>query len=501
LGTPKIPPVDLLVGDILRHAASATPDRLAATLADDTLTFAEVDRRSNQAARAFVAAGIRRGDRVAWWGETSLDAMPIFGALAKIGAVFMPVNARLGAAEAADVLGYAKPRLLVVDAAHSELVAGSTEPLGDLPLLTHHELFASAAGQPVDDIDDPELHERDPHVIFFTSGSTGRPKGVVLSHRTSFLRSFPNLLADHAGGTVCMFPLFHMAGWSMTMNAWQMRCPVHFAPPEAAAILATAQRWRATRLYCIPAVWSRVLAHDRNGYDLRAVEECDTGTSATPPELLRAIKEAFPGTVTRVYYGSTEAGPAALLGDADLFTKPGAVGLPPPTVEVRLADDGEVCVRSALLMDGYFENPEATADALRPLDPDGPPWYRTGDLGVFDDEGYLSIIGRARDVLRSGGETIAPTEVETVLLRHPAVAEVAVVGIPDAEWGEIVCAVVVIAPEARRAPDVDELRRHCEGHLAAYKHPRRVEVVDALPRTAATGQVQRTLLVTQLSEP
>ena len=142
-------------------------------------------------------------------------------------------------------------------------------------------------------------------------------------------------------------------------------------------------------------------------------------------------------------------------------------------------------------MDGYFDDPGATADALV----DG--WYHTGDLGALDDEGYVSIVGRARDVIRTGGETVAPPEVEQVLASHPAVAEVAVVGVPDAEWGEVVTAVLVLRPGAE-APNVDALRSYCADRLAAFKQPRRIAVVDALPRTAATGQVQRTLVVERL---
>ena len=146
-------------------------------------------------------------------------------------------------------------------------------------------------------------------------------------------------------------------------------------------------------------------------------------------------------------------------------------------------------------MDGYFEAPEATAAALH----DG--WYHTGDLGVRDEEGYLSIVGRARDVLRTGGETVAPGEVETVLAGHPAVAEVAVVGLPDVRWGEVVCAVVVPATGRGDELSVEVLRAHCEGRLAGFKQPRRVEIVDTLPRTPATGQIQRTLLVERLTAP
>jgi acyl-CoA synthetase (AMP-forming)/AMP-acid ligase II len=266
---------------------------------------------------------------------------------------------------------------------------------------------------------------------------------------------------------------------------------VHFASADPATLLETAQRHRAGRLYAIPAVWSRILDHGVDGYDLSSLHEADTGTSATPPELIAAIQRALPHTITRIFYGSTEAGPATILGTDDLARKPGGVGRAQPGCEVRLSERGEVCVRNPFLMDAYFDNPDATAEALQ----DG--WYHTGDLGAFDDEGYLAIVGRARDVIRSGGETIAPVEIEQVLAAHPAFAEVAVVGVPDVQWGEIVTACVVIAP-GESAPDVDGLRAWCGDRLASFKHPRRVVVVEALPRTPATGQVQRTLIVERI---
>ena len=240
-------------------------------------------------------------------------------------------------------------------------------------------------------------------------------------------------------------------------------------------------------------MWARILERGVDRYDLSRLREADTGTSATPPELIVAIRAALPHTVTRVFYGSTEAGPGTILGMADLLRKPGSVGLPQPGVELRLSDEGEVCLRSELLMDGYFDDPDATAAAL---DPDG--WYHSGDLGVLDDEGYLSIVGRLRHVLRTGGETVAPAEIEAAVLEHPAIAEVVVVGLPDPQWGEVVCAVVVAAPGAT-APSVEELREHCRSRLAPFKHPRQVRSVTDFPRTAATGQIQRTLLVERLT--
>src|SRR5262249_51134143 len=246
------------------------------------------------------------------------------------------------------------------------------------------------------------------------------------------------------------------------------------------------------RICLIPAVWSRVLEHGVKGYDVSSLVESDTGTSATPPELIAAVRDAFPHTVTRVFYGSTEAGPGTVLAHADLARKPGSVGLPQPGVDVRL-EDGEVCIKSELLMDGYFDQPDASAEALA----DG--WYHTGDLGTIDDEGYLSIVGRARDVIRTGGENVAPNEVEAALATPAGVREVAVVGVPDATWGEVVCAVIVPEPASGDAVDLDALRSHAAAQLASFKQPRRLEIVDELPRTPATGQVQRPLLVERIA--
>jgi fatty-acyl-CoA synthase len=487
----------LLIGDLFRRNAAVVPQRVAASLGAEELSHAALNAAANRIAGALRARGVGRGDRVAGWADTGLEVPALFAALAKLGAVFAPLDGRLGADEAAELVRLARPKLVVADERHAEAAEAIARATG-AGYAALGRLGGSVAGSLLEALPDPgdvavpELRETDPHVLFFTSGSTGRPKGVVLSHRASYLRSFQGVFRDEPERTVCMFPLFHMAAFSLALAAWQTRGEIAFvASATAEALLEAVERRRANRLYCIPSVWQRILALPPGRYDTTSLREVDTGTSATPIELVHALKERFPGTSTRIYYGSTEVGSAATLPDADVLRKPGRVGPPAPGVELRLTDRGEVCVRSAYLMDEYFEDPLATAAALR----DG--WFHTGDLGELDCDGYLSIVGRLKEVIRTGGESVAPGEVEAVLARHPTVAEVAVIGLPDPAWGEIVCAAVV--PALGAAPALAELQKHCEASLAPFKKPRRLEIVSALPRTPATGQVQRALLVQQIA--
>jgi acyl-CoA synthetase (AMP-forming)/AMP-acid ligase II len=481
----------LTIGSVFRNAARAVPDRPAAALGDQQLTFGEIDARADRMAHALAARGLRRGDRVLCWTGTTLDAIPLFAALARIGAVYCPLPGTLGITESQGILEVADPAMLIVDADHA---AGLELGRPGITVATLEELTASADGQSTAPFPDA-AEEGDTHVLFFTSGSTGRPKGVILSHRVNYLRSHPGSQEEPRGAMVCVYPLFHMGAWTISLQQWQARDAVIYVPkPDGPAIHAAVERHEAARLNAMPALWRRVLDTLGEGGRLPTLRFADSGTSATPPDLLAAIARACPNAFLRVFYGSTEAGNVASLTGDDVHDKPGSCGVPSQATEIRIDDEsGELCVRGPLLFDGYFGDSVATAAALQ----DG--WYHTGDAAKVDESGYLSIVGRLHDVIRTGGESVVPTEVEAALAGLPGAAEVAIVGIPDDTWGEVVCAVVV-AEAAASPPTLEAVRSLCNGRLAAYKHPRRLELVDALPRTPATGQLQRRIIVQALLE-
>ena len=485
---------DLLIGNVFRVAARSVPARVAAAIGERSITYGELDAEANRIARLLQSLGVGHHDRVVLWSDTSLDAVPLFAGLAKIGAVFAPANALLGLEEAADMIGLAEPSALVVDDGHAGDGRLLAERFG-VPLLV---LPIDATAHASDDVRPDGLAEDDIHVIFFTSGSTGRSKGVMLSHRVNYLRTHPGSQIEPRGATVCMYPLFHMGAWTIALQAFQCQSPIVFAGANPAVIVDAIESWKATHFNAIPAVWRRILdflaTDEGRGRDLSSLRIVDSGTSATPPQLLNDLHAAVPQAVRRVFYGSTEAGAVTLLRDEDMQRKPGSCGSPQHSVEISLAPGtGELLVRGPLIFSGYYNDKAATDGAMAPGG-----WFRAGDLADVDDEGFVSIVGRARDIIRTGGETVAPSEVEEVLSDHPAFVDVAVVGIPDAQWGEVVCATVVLRQGAA-PPSLDELGAHCSDRLAKFKRPRRIEVFDTIPRTPATNQVQRRLLIEQIT--
>jgi acyl-CoA synthetase (AMP-forming)/AMP-acid ligase II len=460
---------ELLYHDLIHAGAQRFPDRFALTHGADRLTFAQLSARTTDLAGVLRDRGVRPGDRVGWWGATGADVAALCLACAQNGAIFCPVNPRFGPAEAEAVLRTAEAALVVTDGAHEGGV-------------TLAELVAAPASGSTPD---PVVDERSTHVMFFTSGTTGAPKGVEISHRADRLRAMSEAVPFSRGPSVVMFPLFHMAAWKHMQQAWVSGDEAVLVDGgDAPAIVAAIERHRAVRLYAIPAVWRRILDIDR--YDLSSLRFADTGTSTTSPELLSALATAFPGAAISITYGSTEAGAVCRLGPDDVFSHPYSVGRLAPGYRARL-DDGELCVRSPFLFTRYFRDEAATSRVLS----EG--WFRTGDVVELDHDGYLRIVGRRSDFIRTGGETVAPAEIDQILQTHPDLADAAVAGLTDDNWGEVIAAFVV--PREGRSIELTDLRQHCAGRLASYKHPRLMFIVDELPRTGATRQIQRARLV------
>lgn len=505
----------LLLGEILRRQARHRAERLAYVIGPHRVTYGRFNAMANRLAHVLMGLGVGPGDRVATLAQNRVEYPPIYFAVAKLGAIHVPVNFRYKASEVRYALAQSEACVVLVADEFRDLVEGNR---GDLPALRHvvpldgdgpgstADLMARASdAEPA-----VEVEERAPHVMLYTSGTTGDPKGALLSHRTYVLQAaqtqgMTGLGEDDVG--LCMFPMFHMGGWAMPLGYWlNGGCVVLLEKADPAVILRSVPAERVTYLYLIPTLWNAVLdLPELDRTDLSSLRALGSGTQVMTAAQVTRIVERFRNPNLFVMYGQTEAGPIASLRPRDVLRKPTSVGRPVLNVDVRIADAdgrdvaagavGEILCRSEFNMLGYWRMPEATAAAF------AGGWLHTGDLATLDEEGFLHIAGRVKEMIKCGGENIFPAEVERCLLSHPGVAEAAVFGIPDPHWGEIAVAAVV-----RRAGALlteAEVVEHVRTRLAGYKKPRAVRFLDALPRTASTRQVQKPLLREQwlLADP
>jgi fatty-acyl-CoA synthase len=458
----------LTLGRWLRDRARTSPDRVAIDFLDAETTYAQLDARADALAAALVARGLRRGDRLATLTGNSPEHVALFFACAKAGVILLPLSWRLSPGELRYQLEDAEPSLFLVERAYEE-VARATGHAFETELVTQSN-----------EVELPPVRDDDGLLLIYTSGTTGKPKGALLTHANCF---WTNLSFDRIAGlgaddvVLQVLPQFHVGGWNVqALLAWWKGARVvlerEFDPARALELLS---RKRVTTLMGVPATYLFMAqAPEFDDVDLSSLRTAVVGGAPMPVPLLERWQER--GVAIAQGYGLTEAAPNVLcVPPEDAVRKAGYAGKPYPHVDVRIGDGGELQVRGPNVFAGYWRNPEATAAAFD----DG--WLRTGDVAELDDEGFVRIVGRLKDMYISGGENVYPAEVESVLHEHAAVADAAVVGVADERWGETGVAFVVLRPAS--SASAEELVAHCSERLARFKVPSRVVFLDELPRS------------------
>jgi len=474
------------IPEMVLSTADRFGDAEAIVDGDLRLTFRELAGRVRRAAGAFAGAGVDKGDRVAVWAPNSAEWIIAAFGLLTAGGTLVPVNTRFKEAEASDIIGRSGAKLVLVQEGFLGLDF-TTGPSG-VPVIDIKSDFL-ASGEPFERKVAPD----DTADIIFTSGTTGRPKGVMMSHAPT-LRLYAewNDLAGTREGDryLIVNPFFHIFGYKAGVIASMIRGMTVYPFPvfDIDRVLDVVEREKITVLPGAPTIYHELLAAcKRGGHDMSSLRVAVTGAADIPVDLIRRIKEDLPFRSIMTGYGLTEAGTITASRQGDSFEDIATtVGLPCDGFEMRIADDGEVLARGFAIMKGYFDDPAATAEAI---DADG--WLHTGDLGTMDASGRLKIIGRKKDMFIVGGFNAYPAEIEGFLMQHRAVAQAAVIGVPDERMGQVGKAFIVLA--AGESVSSDELIAWARERMAGFKVPRSVTFLDALPLNA-TGKVQKDLL-------
>ncbi|TNY37813.1 long-chain-fatty-acid--CoA ligase [Thermomonospora catenispora] len=499
------------LSDVLRERARAVPDKIAFFYGDREITYREFDERVDRVASALHAAGVVPGDRVAILDKNSIEYVELLFGAARIGAVQVPVNYRLAPAEVAYIVNNARAKVFVVG---PEFVPVLDAIAGDLEHTTHLAVIdGEGTAEPRLDYADwvaahdpaPPAHRgatSDVFVQLYSSGTTGRPKGVMLTH-DNFLSILPKSRElweiDESTRMMIAMPMYHIAGNALSVAViFDGITGVISREPDPVGIAREIERRRVTHIFLVPVLllfWQSI--PEVAECDLSSLQMLLYGASPISQEVLRGAMKLLPGTKFMQVYGLTETTGAVTAlppedhdPDGPNAHRLASAGVPNEGTELKIVDPatgeelptgrvGEILVKSPQNMIGYWDLPEATEAAL--LD-DG--WFRTGDAGYLDSDGYLYIHDRVKDMIISGGENIYPAEVENVLMSHPKVADCAVIGVPHDKWGETPKAVVVASGEVTEQEIID----YCRDRLAHFKCPTSVDFVDAIPRNP-TGKV------------
>ena len=502
------------LGDTLVRSALTFGSRVAVATETETITYRELDEVSNGLAHALIELGVEAQQPLGVVMRNSWQFVATFYAAAKANAVFTPMNLMLGPEGAAALLQDAGATTVVLDEEFLPWLP-ELQQAGIEQVIVHghgqggHEWATLAAARP----DPPEVQIADRDIVhcLYTSGTTGGAKGVLTSHLSVVVGALSNALTFGLtwGAEPAVFamvlPLFHTSSLDsvlVPMMATGGTLLVH-SSFEPTALLGSIQKWRATHVLLLPAMYEQLLdAPDLAGHDVASVRRCIYGMAPMPEERLERIRSTFPNAAVVLGSGQTECVPSTVFQWPEhQFEKNGSWGPPTPSVTVAIQDEagavpanahatGEILYRGPNVMAGYWRNASANAEAFR----DG--WLHSNDLGHIDDEGVVWFTDRLKDMVKTGGENVSSLEVERVLLGLADVADAAVIGLPDPQWGEAVTAVVVRREGS--AADPDDILRECRKHLAGFKAPKSVVFVEALPQTA-TGKIQKAQLRASLA--
>ncbi|MFH9402092.1 long-chain fatty acid--CoA ligase [Streptomyces sp. NPDC017638] len=493
----------LSVAAILAENARRRPRKTALVEGELRLTFAEVWRRALARAGALTGLGVRPGDRIALMAPNTAEFPVAYYAIAAAGGVVVPVHLLLSADEVRHVLKDSGATVLLVHPAQAETGRAAAEAVGVRVVTLGEELDKLAAdAEPLSSY--VTRAADDPAVVFYTSGTTGVPKGAVLSHFNLVMNATVNAFDAHdiRADDIALgaLPLFHAFGQTVSLNStWRAGATLVLLPRfDAARAIELMVREDVNTFHGVPTMFVALAAAAADAERLPGLRVCISGGASLPVAVLERFEAAF-GTEVYEGYGLSETSPAATVNQPVFGTRPGTIGHPLWGVDAEIAraeaedriellppgELGEVVIRGHNVFSGYLGRPEATAEALV----DG--WFRTGDLGVKDDEGFLRIVDRKKDVIIRGGYNVYPREVEEVLMRHPDIAQVAVIGLPDELHGEEICAVAVPAPGI--TPDAAALTEWSKQHLGRHKYPRRVEFTDTLPLGPSMKVLKREL--------
>jgi fatty-acyl-CoA synthase len=493
----------LTLPTFLERSARRTPDRVALSLGSERRAFRELDERSGRAAAALASLGVAAGDTVAVLTHNSIETVEAFFGCHKLGACAVPVNFRLAPHEVAYILQNSGARGTICSPELRALLPAGGWQLVTGPGGSYEQALAAAANVPPAHVP----HEDELAFLMYTSGTTGAPKGAMLTQRNMYAQMVGFILevgqrADdvwYSGG-----PLFHVAGVTALLPGLFLGGHSVVAPStefDAGETIARLVAGGVTMAFFVPTQWQALCRHPDAGRLAGRLRIAIWGASPAPRDVLELMADVLTGVEVLSTFGQTEmTANTTWLKGPDYLRKLGSVGHAAAHVDLRVVDDelhevprgqiGEAVYRGPTVMRGYYGNPEATAEAF------AGGWFHSGDLVREDEDGYVYVVDRKKDMIISGGENIYPAEVEAVLRLHPGVADVAVVGLAHAKWVETPVAVVVARGAA--PPTQDELIDHCRGLLAGYKKPTAVVFVDALPRNAG-GKVLKRELRRQLS--